>query len=147
MGKVDQGFFVLWAARHRYGGPLGYSGFGGNGYQVRDVLHVADFCELIRTQIGAFDTHLGKTYNVGGGAEVSVSLAELTELCAERTGRRIELSSDAATRAADIPFYVTDATRVKEATGWSPKRSVSMILEEVLEWLDKERATLEPILG
>ena len=42
---------------------------------------------------------------------------------------------------------VTDAARVTEATGWSPKRSVSMILDEVMEWLDKERATLEPILA
>jgi CDP-paratose 2-epimerase len=146
MGKVDQGFFVLWAARHVYGGPLGYSGFGGRGHQVRDVLHVADLYELIRRQIGAFDAHAGKTYNVGGGAEVSVSLAELTELCAARTGRRFELRSAAAPRAADIPFYVTDTARVREATGWSPKLSVSMILDEVLEWLDKERTTLEPIL-
>jgi nucleoside-diphosphate-sugar epimerase len=46
-----------------------------------------------------------------------------------------------------FPFYVTDAARVTEATGWSPKRSVSMILDEVVEWLDKERATLEPILA
>ena len=79
MGKVDQGFFVLWAARHLYGGSLGYTGFGARGYQVRDVLHVADLYELIRRQIGAFDRHCGKTYNVGGGHELSISLAELTE--------------------------------------------------------------------
>jgi CDP-paratose 2-epimerase len=42
MGKVDQGFFMLWAARHLYGGVLAYSGFGGAGHQVRDVLHVVD---------------------------------------------------------------------------------------------------------
>ena len=53
MGKVDQGFFVLWAARHLYGGALAYSGFGGAGHQVRDVLHVADLYELIWRQIDA----------------------------------------------------------------------------------------------
>ena len=50
MGKVDQGFIVLWASRHLFDGSLTYSGFGGEGLQVRDVLHVADLCELIRTQ-------------------------------------------------------------------------------------------------
>jgi CDP-paratose 2-epimerase len=37
MGKVDQGFVVLWLARHLFGGPLSYMGFGGDGLQVRDV--------------------------------------------------------------------------------------------------------------
>jgi CDP-paratose 2-epimerase len=147
MGKVDQGFFVLWAARHLYGGSLGYTGFGARGYQVRDVLHVADLYELIRRQIGTFDRHCGKTYNVGGGHELSISLAELTEQCAARTGRHIDLTSDPATGPVDIPFYVTDATCVREATGWSPTRSVGMILDEVLEWLTDQRAALEPILG
>jgi len=147
MGKVDQGFFVLWAARHLYGGALGYSGFGGHGYQVRDILHIADLYELIRRQVGAMEAHAGKVYNVGGGPEVSVSLAELTDLCNERTGRRLDMGSDPETRPADIPFYVTDSTRVKTATGWAPARSVAMVLDEVLQWLAAERAALEPILG
>ena len=40
MGKVEQGFVSLWLARHLYGGELVYSGFGGLGLQVRDILHV-----------------------------------------------------------------------------------------------------------
>jgi hypothetical protein len=31
--------------------------------------------------------------------------------------------------------------------GWAPTRSVGTILEEVLEWLDRHRAALEPVLG
>src|SRR5262249_34404154 len=50
MGKVDQGFVVLWAARHLFGGSLSYNGFGGAGLQVRDVLHVEDLYRLIRAQ-------------------------------------------------------------------------------------------------
>ena len=50
MGKVDQGFVVLWAARHLFGGALSYNGFGGAGLQVRDVLHVEDLYRLIRNR-------------------------------------------------------------------------------------------------
>ena len=32
------------------------------------------------------------------------------------------------------------------ATGWTPKRSVEMILEEVLDWLGRHRAAVEPVL-
>jgi CDP-paratose 2-epimerase len=147
MGKVDQGFFVLWAARHLYGGALSYSGFGGTGHQVRDILHVADLFDLISRQIGAFVRYSGETYNVGGGIGVSVSLAELTALCAARTGNRLELKSDPETRPADIPYYVTDNGSACKATGWAPTRPVETILDEVLEWLARHRAELQPLLG
>jgi CDP-paratose 2-epimerase len=147
MGKVDQGFFVFWAARHVYGGALAYSGFGGGGHQVRDVLHIADLFDLICRQIDSFENYSGRTYNVGGGPALSVSLAELTALCAARTGRCLELGSDPATRPADIPYYVTDNTAVAEAAGWAPTRSVEAILDEVAEWLARYRAELEPVLA
>jgi CDP-paratose 2-epimerase len=147
MGKVDQGFFVLWAARHVYGGALAYTGFGGVGHQVRDVLHIADFFDLICRQIDDFADHSGRTYNVGGGPALSVSLAELTDLCAARTGQRLELGSDLATRPTDIPYYVTDNTAVAEAADWAPTRSVESILDELVEWLARHRNELEPVLG
>jgi CDP-paratose 2-epimerase len=146
MGKVDQGFFVLWAARHLYGGALNYSGFGGTGHQVRDVLHVNDLFELICRQIDVFDRHSGQIYNVGGGARMSVSLAELTELCCRRTGARLVLGSDPMTRPTDIPYYVTDNDRVTRATGWMPTRSVETILDDVVAWLARYRAELEQVL-
>jgi CDP-paratose 2-epimerase len=57
MGKVDQGFVVLWAARHLFGGPLSYNGFGGAGLQVRDALHVDDLFRLIRDQVEQMPAH------------------------------------------------------------------------------------------
>ena len=50
------------------------------------------------------------------------------------------------TRPADIPYYVTDHEAVTGATGWTPKCSVEMILDEVLEWLGRYRAAVEPVL-
>ena len=146
MGKVDQGFFVLWAACHLYGRPLRYTGFGGKGHPVRDVLHVADLFDLISLQTAALDQHAGRSYNVGGGIQTSISLAELTDLCRARTASRLEPGEDPTTRPADIPYYVTDHGAVTRATGWTPKRSVEMILEEVLEWLGRYRAAVEPVL-
>ena len=146
MGKVDQGFFVLWAASHLYGRPLRYTGFGGKGHQVRDVLHVADLFELINRQTESFDRHSGHSYNVGGGIKTSVSLAELTDLCRARSAGCLQPGEDPATRPADIPYYVTDHAAVTEATGWTPKRSVAMILDEVVEWLGRHRAEVEPVL-
>jgi CDP-paratose 2-epimerase len=146
MGKVDQGFMVLWAARHLFGGGLSYMGFGGTGAQVRDILHVADLYDLIRRQVDDIGLHAGRTYNVGGGAEVSVSLAELTDLCVRHCQRVATLGSDPETRAADIPWYVTDNAEVTAATGWRPTHSVEQIVDDIFLWLEAHAEELQPIL-
>jgi CDP-paratose 2-epimerase len=147
MGKVDQGFVVLFAARHLFGGSLAYMGFGGEGAQVRDVLHVRDLYDLIRKQAADWSKHSGQVYNVGGGHDRSVSLAELTALCAQRSGRKLAISTDPVTRAADIPYYITDNTAVSTATGWEPKTSVPTIVDEIFAWLEANRQQLQPILA
>jgi len=147
MGKVDQGFVVLWAARHLYGGTLGYHGFGGAGLQVRDMLHVDDLYQLVRAQAAAMEAHSGKVYNVGGGAPCSVSLLELTEACAARAERRIAIEPRPDTNQVDIPYYVSDNRAVSAATGWRPRMGVDGILDDVFAWLREHRAEIEPILG
>jgi CDP-paratose 2-epimerase len=146
MGKVDQGFVVLWAARHLFGGSLSYNGFGGAGLQVRDVLHVEDLYHLIRKQVAQIAHHSGKVYNVGGGAECSVSLAELTEACVQHTGRRLLIKSQPETNPVDIPFYITDNTAVAAATGWHPRISMSDILGDIFGWLRDHCGEVEAIL-
>jgi CDP-paratose 2-epimerase len=146
MGKVDQGFIVRWAARHLFGGPLSYNGFGGSGLQVRDALHVDDLYRLIRDQVVQMPAHSGKTYNVGGGAECSVSLTELTEACVERGGRRVAITSQPETNPVDVPYYVTDNSAVTAATGWRPHLSMTEILDDIFRWLREHRRELEIIL-
>src|SRR5262249_50657719 len=147
MGKVDQGFVVLWAARHLFGGTLKYIGFGGEGLQVRDVLHVAGLYDLIRMQIEGLDRYSGLLFNVGGGRGRRVALAERTRLCRQRAGRTVEPASEAATHAADVPYYVTDNFSVTAATGWTPRRGLDALLDDIFLWLNDHRAALEPILG
>jgi CDP-paratose 2-epimerase len=147
MGKVDQGFVVLWASRHLYGGRLSYIGFGGDGFQVRDVLHVNDLYELLKVQLADLTRHSGTVFNVGGGPHNSVSLAELTAKCRERAGAAIPIDSDPRTSAADVPYYVSDNTEVTGATGWMPTRDVDAILDDVFAWLREHRASLQPILA
>jgi CDP-paratose 2-epimerase len=147
MGKVDQGFVVLWAARHLYGGTLSYNGFGGAGLQVRDVLHVEDLYALIQRQVLQIASHSGKTYNVGGGADCSVSLAELTDACVRHSGRRLLIASESETNPVDIPYYVTDNTTVSAATGWRPRLAISDILEDIFKWLRAHRGEVEAVLN
>jgi CDP-paratose 2-epimerase len=147
MGKVDQGVVVLWAAKHFYEKHLTYIGYGGTGKQVRDLLHIDDLLDLVLHQIRHLRELNGRTFNVGGGREVSVSLLELTELCAKLTGHRVPIGSDPETREGDVPIYITDTTAVRDACGWRPQRSVEAIMTDVVEWIAANRDMLEPVLA
>ena len=147
MGKIDQGFAVLWAARHLYGGDLAYHGFGGTGLQVRDILHVEDLFELIALQLRDLDAHAGALYTAGGGAECSISLKEATRLCESLSGRKLDIGSESETHPADIPYYVTDNRDVTARTGWRPKRSVEDTFGDIFRWLEAHRSLLEPLLS
>ncbi len=146
MGQVDQGFVSLWVSRHYFGRTLGYYGFGGNGFQVRDILHIDDLFDLLALQLNDLNRHAGKVYNVGGGSERSVSLRELTGLCEDLTGNKVDFKNDPQTHPSDIPYYVTDNSEVTEQTGWQPKRSVKDILQNILTWLQKNGDSLKSIL-
>ena len=108
MGKVDQGVVVLWMAKHFWKKELGYFGFGGEGKQVRDMLHVHDLYRLLEIQLANPSVYAGKPWNVGGGEMVSVSLQELTNICEKITGNTIPFESVKENRVADIPWYITD---------------------------------------
>ncbi len=146
MGKVDQGVLTLWMARHLFGGSLKYIGFGGQGHQVRDALHVDDLCDLLDIQMRDSSRLAGTTFNVGGGIKNSLSLSQLTEYCSRISKRSVEIGCEPSTHPADIPYYVSDSSQIKSSTSWTPLRTVDVILEDIYRWIMKHQATLEPIL-
>lgn len=147
MGKVDQGFVTFWVARHFFGGHLRYLGFGGSGKQVRDILHVDDLYRLLEIQMGCLDEISGRIFNVGGGREVSISLRELTALCEQASGRKLDVGSDPETRPADIRIYHSDNGLVHESTGWEPETSVEEVVDNIATWIGDHKESLERVLG
>ncbi len=147
MGKVDQGVVVLWIAKHFWKKKLQYIGFGGEGKQVRDILHIKDLYNLIDIQINHFDDYNGQTFNVGGGINVSTSLKELTKICQEVTGNSIKINKVKKNRSADIPIYVTDNSKINKKSSWSPKYSIKDIILDTFEWLKQNELNLKKILS
>ncbi|MFP5041429.1 NAD-dependent epimerase/dehydratase family protein [Parasediminibacterium sp. JCM 36343] len=147
MGKIDQGVVVLWMARHFWKGSLGYIGFGGEGLQVRDMLHVRDLFELLDYQVKNLKTYKGEIFNVGGSIDISVSLKELTGWCEKITGNTIPINKVAENRPADIPIYLTDNSKITAATGWKPTIGTEQILSEIYQWIHANEKDLRPILS
>jgi CDP-paratose 2-epimerase len=134
-------------ARHYFGSSLRYTGFGGAGKQVRDMLHVDDLFDLLVRQLERADQWRGQVYNVGGGNEVSTSLLELTETCRQATGRTIPLTGIAETSPVDLRIFVTDARRAQADFGWKPTRDVPRIVEDIRAWIAANEEQLRPMFG
>ncbi len=144
-GKTDQGVFTLWVANHYFNQPLHYTGFGGTGKQVRDLLHPDDLFELLLLQQEHLQPKAGAHYNVGGGLEASTSLLEMTERCQRVTGNRLQMTSIAETAAVDVPYYVTCNDKVHRHFGWSPQIRVEQIVEEIYQWLLEKKDLVTPL--
>ena len=147
MGKIDQGVFVLWVAKHYFKKSLSYIGYGGAGKQVRDFIHIEDLYQSIKHQLQNFDKYTDQVYNIGGGLKNSVSLKELTALCEEITGNKIGIASVQEDRPADLRFFITDSTRFLEKSGLAWQKDARTTVQEIYEWIRDNEAQLEPILS
>lgn len=147
LGKVDQGVFTLWVANHYFKKGLSYTGFGGNGHQVRDLLHIDDLYELIVKQVQSSKGWSGEVFNAGGGLAGSVSLREFTSFCEEVTGNLLDIVSKPETSPFDIPYYVTCNDLVNKNFDWSPAKSPKVLVDDIYLWLRENESMARAIFG
>jgi len=83
----------------------------------------------------------GRTVNVGGGRECSLSLRETTAICQELTGNEVPIAPVEETRQGDVPIYLSDCTKLFGLDEWRPQRSAEQVLRDIHDWIaaDEER--------
>ena len=134
-GKQDQGVVSLWLWRHLIKKKLSYIGFGGKGSQIRDIIHISDVCKLIATQIKKINNINNFIINAGGGNKNAISLKKLTKICQKITSNKIKILSKKNTSEYDIPYYVTDNSKVKNIYKWNPEKKIVHIIEDMYKWM------------
>ena len=175
-GHPSQGIFSFWIHSFREGRPLKYIGFGELGLQVRDCLHPKDLVGLLRKQFVnpswvMFSSNLRHTdlnlptkghqiFNIAGGTENSMSLAQLSAWCTDRYPDSSTIKSlpsmtptphalqalKEPSRAFDIPWLVLDCSRSKQIWGWSPSTTIGATLEDIAKHADTHPQWLESCL-
>ena len=142
-GKQDQGFVSLWVWNHLNKKNMKYIGFGGNGFQLRDVLHINDLCELILKQIKKFNEINNKLFTVGGSWKSNTSLKELTKICEKITNNKIVFKKVKKTSIYDIPYYISDNRLVSNVYKWKPKNNIFNVVNDMYLWLKKNKSKLK----
>ena len=126
-------------AKHLLKKKLFYIGFGGNGNQGRDVIHIEDVCEIIFKQIQNFKNINNELFNIGGGKKNYISLKKLTLICEKLTKNRLKIKKIKTTSNYDIPFFVTDNKKIMKFYNWSPKKNINQIIEDTYNWLKNNK--------
>ena len=142
-GIEDQGWvawFTICALQHD---PVTIFG---DGRQVRDVLFMDDLSDAYELAVEHIDQTHGKAYNIGGGAENTLSLLELVGILRERFDLRLDPAfSD--WRPGDQLVYVSDIRRARADFGWTPRVRPSDGVARMLGWLQENRVQLGAFAG
>jgi UDP-glucose 4-epimerase len=120
----------------------------GDGTQTRCFAHVADVVAAILLLLDD-DTAAGQTFNVGCSDEISIlDLATLIiSRCQSKSPIQL-IPYDQAYESGfeDMERRVPDTTKLRSLTGWSPHRSLSDILAEMMAEAADELAVLQDLV-
>ncbi|MDD5623337.1 MAG: GDP-mannose 4,6-dehydratase [Candidatus Peribacteraceae bacterium] len=131
MGIEDQGWVAWFLIAGLFGRPVQIYG---DGKQVRDLLYVDDLVACYERAIERIDHVAGKVFNLGGGAENTLSLLEFFSLLAREHSLTLT-STFAPVRPGDQPIFVSDNSAALRDLSWKPTVGVHEGIARLLEWL------------
>jgi UDP-glucose 4-epimerase len=116
----------------------------GDGDQTRCFCHVQDTTRALELLIDAAEDTSGEIYNIGSNHEVSIN--EVAGEIIARSGskstiRLVPYSEAYAPGFEDMRRRVPDTTKIRDAIGWQPTRSLHEIIDDVIAF---ERSRLAP---
>ncbi len=121
----------------------------GKGENVRDWLFVDDHAEALDIVLRA--GAVGRSYNVGGGAErrnidvVRAICAALDELQPRAAGSYGELIAFVEDRPGHDFRYAIDAQRIAAELGWRPRETFETGIRKTVQWYIDSKWWWEPI--
>jgi CDP-paratose 2-epimerase len=137
-GTEDQGWVAHFLYSTLEGNPITIYG---DGYQVRDVLHVHDLVDAMQCARTSLSRTAGQIYNLGGGPARAISIVEMLRAVERSTGTRPRLRYSAV-RPGDQPLYIADTTKLTADTGWKAQRSVDNTLGDIHRFWREHRRLL-----
>ncbi len=130
-GMADQGWVTWFAIAAVYGRPITIFG---DGRQTRDLLWVDDLLAAYEQAFRAPDVVRGQAFNVGGGADNSLSLLELLAILEEELGRPVPVRHD-SWRPGDQPVFIADSSKLRRTLGWRPQVGVREGIRRLVGWV------------
>jgi CDP-paratose 2-epimerase len=77
-------------------------------------------------------------FNIGGGADNTLSLLELLDLLEKLTGKRTSIRYD-DWRPSDQKVYISNIGKAKDLLNWKPEVSPEEGVRKLVEWVSVNR--------
>jgi UDP-glucose 4-epimerase len=113
----------------------------GDGEQSRCFCHVADVIHALLALLDRPDVTAGQIYNIGSQQEITINqLAQqiIEQTHSESTVTYVPYSQAYAPGFEDMRRRVPDTRKIHQTIGWSPTRTLSEILDDVIAY-ERER--------
>ena len=108
-----------------------------DGTCVRDYIHVTDLAAAHVAAMAAWRPGTYAAYNLGSGT--GHSIREVLHAVHRVTGKPVP-ATDRPRRPGDAPVLVADASRAREALGWTPRHSqLDNIIATAWAWMTRHR--------
>jgi len=104
-----------------------------DGLQTRDFVHVEDVVNANMLVLEK-DAANAQAFNVGSGR--STSVIDYARLVREKIGNEVEVHIPGEYRTGDNRHSVSSISKL-QALGWAPGRSLSDILDDFLDWIQR----------
>ncbi len=102
----------------------------GDGLQVRDWIHVEDFCAAVFDVL--MEGHAGAIYNVANGTQLqNLTVAKKVLQYLRKSEDLIRFVQD---RSAHDRKYSLDSTKIRQQIGWKPLRDFEDGLGATIDW-------------
>lgn len=135
-GMEDQGWVAWFVIAAVTGRPITIYG---DGRQVRDLLFVEDLLNAYDKGIEQINRCAGQIYNVGGGADKTISVwKEFGPLLEKLVGHPLPIQWG-DWRPGDQTIYVSDISKANKELGWKPQVSVQEGIERLFRWVSENR--------
>jgi len=133
-GFEDQGWVAWFIIAALFNKPITIYG---NGKQVRDMLYADDLVDAFNRFINS-DLERG-LFNIGGGADNTISLLEFLEELKILTGKSPKVKFS-GWRPSDQKVYVTDTTKLQNSLNWKIKTPVKEGLRKLSAWVKENES-------
>lgn len=115
----------------------------GDGKQVRDILFIDDAVNAYLLVQSRMPEISGQVFNLGGGPRNAISLLELLAVLEGLMQSKPNVQFE-DWRHGDQLYYVSDTSRLRQATGWQPTISYVRGIAQLHHWLSGFLGTQAP---
>lgn len=108
----------------------------GTGKQVRDILFSEDIVKCYFKASQNLDRISSQAFNIGGGADNSLSLLELFKILEDEL--QVKLNFEKLDwRQSDQRVFIADISKAQEQFHWSPEISAKQGVKDMIKWTEQ----------